>query len=162
MNPTLTAIVAAALIALGMTAAPPAVASEHPLDDQVQEMLDAIPGGIALSSTHAIWPELGMDLVIVPASASLDASSLALLAAVGACPSGRVCAFSQAATAGSRLSWTTCDTSFPVGTFVVRSIADARSTGYAQAKYGTTVRGTASAGSFTNIFASVTRVSCVS
>ncbi|GAB3598992.1 peptidase inhibitor family I36 protein [Microbacterium tumbae] len=169
MKRSLAAALAAALLALGaLLTAPAASASEDErVDPAILEMLEAIPGGVVLSETHAVWPELGMDLVVPSSSASSSARiatarSASALAAVGACPSGRVCAFSQAATAGSRLSWTACDTSFPVGSFVVRSVADARSSGYAQARYGTTVRGTANAGHYVNVYGTVSRVTCVS
>ncbi len=126
----------------------------------IESMLAAVPGGVLIDETRAVWPTLGMELVVAEGAPTSRAAVAA--AAVGLCPSGRVCAFDQTATAGARLSWTSCDASFPVGTFTVRSIADARSSGYAQARYGTTVRATASAGNWANVYGTVSRIVCVS
>ncbi len=126
------------------------------------EMLEAVPGGVVIDEYHAVWPDLEMEMTVAPAESEAYAARSAALAAVGACATGKVCAVSLSATNGSKLSWGTCNTSFPVGTFTVRSIADARSSGYVQAKYGTTVRATAYAGGWSNVYGTVSRISCVS
>ena len=161
-----TALATAAILFAGAFGAPvAAAAAEQPVtpDPQITAMLDAVPGGVVLDAYHAVWPELDMEMAVAaPQEASSSARSSAALASVGACASGKVCAFSLSGTNGAKLSWGTCNTSYPVGTFVVRSIADARSSGYMQAKYGTTVRATAYAGSWTNVYGSVSRITCVS
>ena len=156
---------AAFLIAgvLGAPAATAAAATPITPDPQITAMLEAVPGGVVLDEYHAVWPGLDMEMAVAaPQAESSAARSSAALASVGACASGKVCAFSLSGTNGAKLSWGTCNTSYPVGTFVVRSIADARSSGYVQAKYGTTVRATAYAGNWTNVYGSVSRISCVS
>jgi hypothetical protein len=80
---------------------------------------------------------------------------------VGSCATGAVCAFSGLNGGGSQLSWSTCST-FTISAFTVRSIADAHSTGYLQARNGSTVVATAYAGASANVYAAVTNVRCVS
>ncbi|WP_460795193.1 hypothetical protein [Microbacterium sp. GXF0217] len=156
------ALVGAAILIASALGATSASASEAP-DPQISAMLDAVPGGVLLDAHHAVWPQLDMEMTVGAAQVdALSARSSAALASVGACASGKVCAFSLSGTNGAKLSWGTCNTSYPVGTFVVRSIADARSTGYVQAKYGTTVRATAYAGGWANVYGSVSRIACVS
>ncbi|MFB7250901.1 hypothetical protein [Microbacterium sp. NPDC056234] len=160
-----TALAGAAFLIAGAFGAPAAAAEQRAVepDPQIAAMLEAIPGGVALDAYNAVWPELDMEMRVAATQAdSFAARSSAAIASVGACATGKVCAFSLSGTNGSKLSWGTCNTSFPVGTFTVRSIADARSSGYVQAKYGTTVRATAYAGSWTNVYGSVSRISCVS
>ncbi|WP_243225833.1 hypothetical protein [Microbacterium sp. CIAB417] len=161
-----TVLVGAALLMAGAVAAPMAAAADDRIepDPQIAAMLEAVPGGVVLDAYNAVWPELDMEMTVEPARPSglAERSSVTALSSVGACASGKVCAFSLSGTNGSKLSWGTCNTSFPVGTFTVRSIADARSSGYAQAKYGTTVRATAYAGGWKNVYGSVSRITCVS
>lgn len=159
-----TVMVSAALLLAGAFGASGAAAAEAPEPDpQIAAMLEAIPGGVVVDAHHAVWPELDMEMTVAaPRDESFGSRSSAAIASVGACATGKVCAFSLSGTNGAKLSWGTCNTSFPVGTFTVRSIADARSSGYVQAKYGTTVRATAYAGSWTNVYGSVSRIACVS
>lgn len=165
MKRTITAAtIGAALLIAGAFAAPAAAAADGSVqpDPQIAAMLESIPGGTAVDAYHAVWPELDMEMsVATPKRDAAATRSSASIASVGACATGKVCAFSLSGTNGAKLSWGTCNTSFPVGTFTVRSIADARSTGYVQAKYGTTVRATAYAGNWTNVYGSVSRITCV-
>ena len=157
---TAAATFAVLLAAFGILSTPAASAAEDPprTDPRILEMLEAIPGGVAVSATYAVWPELGMDM-IVPSSSAVG--SVAARSVVS-CPTGRVCAFGAtgASSANGMLSWTSCNTSFPVGTFTVRSIADARSTGYAQARSRTATLATAYAGEWKNVYGTTYRVSC--
>lgn len=166
MKRAITATLAgAALLIAGAFGAPAAAAADQAIepDPQIAAMLEAIPGGVALDAYHAVWPEIDMEMAVAaPQTDSFAARSSAAIASVGACATGKVCAFSLSGTNGAKLSWGTCNTSFPVGTFTVRSIADARSSGYIQAKYGTTVRATAYAGTWKNVYGSVSRITCVS
>lgn len=133
--------------------APAAYAQSAPdIDPEIAAVLDAVPGGTVIDADHAVWPALGMRMT------SADAVSAF---AVGSCATGAVCAFSGLNGSGSKLSWSTCGT-FTISAFTVRSIADARSTGYLQARNGTTVVATAYAGASANVYAAVTNVRCVS
>lgn len=159
-----TALAGAAILIAGAFGAPAAAAAETTVepDPQIAAMLESVPGGVALDAYHAVWPELDMEMTVAEPRADSYSARSSAIASVGACATGKVCAFSLSGTNGAKLSWGTCNTSFPVGTFTVRSIADARSSGYMQAKYGTTVRATAYAGNWTNVYGTVSRISCVS
>lgn len=153
------------ILVAGAVFAPPAAADDGGItpDPQIAEMLAAVPGGIAVSEYRAVWPELDMEMT-VPQPASRSASSTSSLAvtaaAVGTCATGRVCAYSLNGMAGSQLSWSSCNTSFPVGSFEVRSIANARSTGYMQARSRTATLATANAGQWKNVYGATYRISC--
>lgn len=145
------AIVAAALLVLGAGTA--AVAAEpesfHP---DVQYALAAEPGGIATSYTTAVWPALGMSLTV------------STNRAVGACPTGYICAYSGAAQAGTELRWNSCGSKSTAGIGSVGSISNARASGTLQARQGTTVLASAVAGATTTVGAAnrllITNVFC--
>ncbi|MDU0367867.1 peptidase inhibitor family I36 protein [Microbacterium sp. KSW4-17] len=121
------------------------------LHPDIAAALAAIPGGVVVDARHAVWPELDMS-VDVPADDDK---------AVGSCATGNVCAFSGTGLSGTRVSWSTCGTYAPGIT--VRSIANARSAGYAQARTSAgAVLATAIAGSSANVSGSVADVRCVS
>lgn len=129
-----------------------------PIDDQPADLhpdiaaaLAEVPGGVVVDAHHAVWPELGM---------SVDAPSEDDRA-VGSCATGNVCAFSGTGLSGTRVSWSTCGTYAPGIT--VRSIANARSAGYVQARTSSgSVLATAIAGSSANVSGAVADVRCVS
>ncbi len=120
--------------------------------DDIAAVMDAVPGGVLIDADHAEWPSIGMEMTSAEAATTYS---------VGSCATGSVCAFSGSNLSGSKLSWSTCGT-FTISAFTVRSIADARSTGYLQARNGTTVVATAYAGGSANVFGTVTNVRCVS
>jgi hypothetical protein len=133
--------------------APAAYAQSAPsVDPEIAAVLQAVPGGTVVDADHAVWPALGMEMTAADAVSPLS---------VGSCATGSVCAFSGLNGSGSKLSWTTCGT-FTISAFTVRSIADARSTGYLQARNGSTVVATAYVGASANVYATVTNVRCVS
>ncbi|WP_298873846.1 peptidase inhibitor family I36 protein [uncultured Microbacterium sp.] len=121
------------------------------LHPDVAAALAEVPGGVVIDARHAVWPELGMS-IDVPAEDDK---------AVGSCATGNVCAFSGSGLSGTRVSWSTCGTYAPGIT--VRSIANARSAGYAQARSSSgSVLATAIAGSSANVSGAVADVRCVS
>lgn len=121
--------------------------SIHP---DIADALERIPGGVVIDATHAEWPELGMS-IDVPTDGER---------AVGSCATGNVCAFNGTGLSGTRVSWSTCGTYSPGIT--VRSIANARSAGYAQARSSSgSVLATAIAGSWANVSGTVADVRCV-
>lgn len=146
-----------ALLALGV-AAPPAAADD--LSPEVSYALSTVPGGEIVDGETVYWPDLGMTLTVPSGNASARSASIA--GAIGSCPSGSVCAYKGANLTGARLSWTTCAThsTTALGSSP-RSIADARSTGYLQARNGTIVVATAFAQSWNNVTATSTSVRCV-
>ncbi|MCJ1707689.1 hypothetical protein [Microbacterium sp. VKM Ac-2923] len=118
------------------------------LHPDIAAALEELPGGIVIDANHARWPELGMSMDVPGEEA------------VGSCATGNVCAFSGTGLSGTRVSWSSCGTYAPGMT--VRSIADARSTGYAQARSSSgSVLATAIAGSWANVSGSVADVRCV-
>lgn len=120
------------------------------LHPDVAGALERVPGGVVIDARHAHWPELGMR-IDVPADDDR---------AVGSCATGNVCAFSGTGLSGTRVSWSSCGTYAPGIT--VRSIANARSAGYVQARSSSgSVLATAIAGSSANVSGAVADVRCV-
>ena len=148
------ALSASLLLAAALVVTTPAPAGatidERTLHPDVVFALEAVPGGVALDSRHAVWPD-GMEIV-VPNPA---------LRAVGACPTARVCAFKSSGATGTMLSWSTCGTHNTAALATVGSIANARTSGILQARNGSSVVAMASAGSWTNVFSTVTNVRCL-
>lgn len=133
--------------------APAAYAQSAPsADPEIAAVMAEVPGGTVIDADHAVWPALGMEMTAADAVSPFT---------VGSCATGRVCAFSGSNGSGSKLSWSTCST-FTISAFTVHSIADARSTGYLQARNGSTVVATAHAGTSANAYGTVTNVRCVS
>lgn len=124
------------------------------LHPHVEYALEQVPGGIVLGERTAYWPELDMTLEVQ----SEDAR------AVGTCATGSVCAYSASNGGGTKLQWGSCGTHYTTAIATVGSIANARSSGTLNAREGTTVRASASAGSSSNVpFAytsSITNVRC--
>ncbi|WP_349427811.1 hypothetical protein [Microbacterium sp. LWS13-1.2] len=79
----------------------------------------------------------------------------------GGCATSNVCVFDGYGAQGAKLSWSSCGNP-TVAAFTVRSIANDRPTGDAQARSGTTVHATAHAGSYANVYGAVNTVRCVS
>lgn len=120
------------------------------LHPDIAAALEDLPGGVVIDANHAHWPELGMS-IDVPTEEER---------AVGSCATGNVCAFNGTGLSGTRVSWSSCGTYAPGMT--VRSIANARSAGFAQARSSSgSVLATAIAGSWANVSGSVADVRCV-
>ena len=121
-------------------------------EPRIAAVMADVPGGVLLDENHAVWPELGMAME-TPAGVGLRT--------VGGCATGNVCVFDGFGAQGAKLSWSSCGTP-TVSAFTVRSIANDRPTGYAQARSGTVVRATAYAGNYANVYGAVDNVRCVS
>jgi len=143
------AIACAFLLALGIT---PAAHAEE-LDSRIVHALEAEPGGVVTSTTTVEWPTLGMRLTLTSNGFSRGLSTR--------CPSGLVCAFQGAGEAGARLTWASCGTFSTAALTTVGSVANGRSTGTVQARNGSTVLASASAGNFANTPSGVTNVRCI-
>jgi hypothetical protein len=157
MNRISTAILSgAAVVALAFAA--PTVANADELNPKIAYALAAVPGGHAVGPMEAVWPSLGMEL-IVP---GVNTRSITI-ESVGSCPTGDTCAFSNSSLGGARLSWSSCGGPYSTAALgSVGSIADARSSGSFQALNGSTVVAGTSAGSWTNVSGSVNQVRCIS
>lgn len=153
------AAVAAGLIGAVMIGAPALADAGADEGDRIEplivEVMAEVPGGVIVDAQHAVWPELGMELVIGRQSRS------ASLAAVGSCATGTVCVYTGSSLTGAKLSWSTCGILQIPGSFSAKSVADARSGGYAQARNNSTVLATAPAGSWANFSGTATNVRCV-
>lgn len=148
------AILLGLVIALGATPAYAADPGGRAVDPQVVAMLEEVPGGIVIDATHAVWPELDMELSVSSAS-GISARS------VGACATGKFCAFNATSIGGSVLSFSTCGVNAIPSSFSVKSVANARTSGSLQARNGTTVLKTVSAGSWSNVTGTVTNLRCL-
>ena len=152
----LVTLVALVFVAVSTPAMAAATADEVDVHPAIEQALREIPGGEAIDATHAVWPELDMDMVVLSGRARAAA-------AVASCPTGRICAYTSTALVNLYVSWGTCGV-LPIpnaSVYPVRSFANARSSGYAQARNGTTVLATAYAGSWSNVVGSPNTIRCV-
>ena len=142
--------VIAATIALTLA---PVAAHADTVDPQITAALKALPGGEIIDDHTAYWPDLTMTLTVV---------NPLLRDAIGGCPNGSNFIILIDTPSGAKPSSTSCSTFsttvIPGG--VVRSIADARSTGSLQARNGTTVVATATAQSWNTVTAATDNVKC--
>ncbi|MFF5626805.1 hypothetical protein [Microbacterium sp. LWH10-1.2] len=139
-----------------LAAALPAVAAESDaVDPRVAQMLAEVPGGVVVDPETAVWPELGMEFTVATATDAFARS------AVGSCASGTICAYDRPNMGGTKLTFTGCGVLAVPGSFGTQSMADARASGYAQARNGSTVLATATAGSWTNVSGTTTNIRCL-
>lgn len=144
-------LLTAVTLAFVAIAAPAAQASTFTPDSQIQYALEHEPGGYATSAHSAYWPETGMTM-----TSGLGISTFA----VGSCATGAICAYSGYSLTGSKLSWTACATFSTSALPMVRSIANARSSGTLRARNVTTVVATTGPGGQANVSTTVTNVQC--
>lgn len=148
------ALLLASIVTPSVANASTDVEDVHP---EIAAALEQIPGGVVIDANHAYWAEWDMD-VRVPSSSRL------MLRSVGTCATGKICAYTSAALVNMYISWGTCSASLPIpnsSQYPVRSFANARSSGFAQARNGSTVLATANAGGWANISATPTSIMCV-
>lgn len=145
---------------LATMAAPSMASASTDMDDvhpEIADALEQIPGGVMIDANHAYWAEWDMD-VRVPSSSKL------MLRSVGTCATGKICAYSSSALVNMYVSWGTCSANLPIpnsSQYPARSFANARSSGFAQARNGSTVLATANAGGWANISGTPTSIRCV-
>ncbi|MFK3833646.1 MULTISPECIES: hypothetical protein [unclassified Microbacterium] len=151
------ALIVAGLLVVATPAAASAATGGDEVDPQIAQMLDEIPGGVLIDAHRAVWPALDMEVTVPSGPGGLFAR-----AAVGNCASGRICAFSAGSLSGTSVSWGTCGTLTVPSGFVPRSLANARSSGYAQARNSAGgVLATANAGGWVNVGGTAKTVRCV-
>lgn len=142
--------------ALGTPAAASTAADER-VAPEIAAVMETVPGGVLIDGNHAVWPGLDMEMTVLPSQSRTSAQS----SSSESCPSGRICLYANRSMSGSMVSWSTCGNhSIPAG-FEARAMANARSSGYAQARNGTRVVATAYAGRSTGIDAPTDNVRCV-
>jgi len=148
---TAATILSTAAIIAGVALAAPAAADE--LDPRITYALDAQPGGVVTSATTVVWPALGMELTLEPWLTGRGLSTK--------CPSGLICAFALAGEGGARLTWGSCGTFSTTALASVGSVANARSVGTVQARNGTTVVASTSAGNYVNVYSATDNIRCL-
>jgi len=151
-----TGVVGLLVAALLLSGAPVAASASTPddVDPQIEQLLEDNPGGILIDGTHAVWPELGME-------ASVTRSRGPAARSVGPCATGRICVFTGQLV-GLTVSWSICGTIPVPSGFAPRSLVNARSSGYAQARSSSGgVLATAYAGSWVPVGGTATTVHCV-
>lgn len=141
----------ASLLVVGGGSAPAGVSHDRALHPDVRVALERVPGGIVVDETTVVWPALGMML------------ETAVGRAVSDCATDAVCAFSGGSGGGTKLQWSSCGTHSTAALSKVGSIVNERS-GTLKARAGTTVRASASVGSWANVPAAyvydITNVTC--
>lgn len=143
-----------AMLALGAVPAQAAPQGDDAVDPEIIAMLEEVPGGVIIDSTHAVWPALGMEL-------SIRSVSLRSARSVGSCATDRLCAYSAGSLGGNKLTFSVCGVNTIPSTFVAKSVANARSTGYVQARNGSVTVNTVNAGSWANLAGAVNNLRCV-
>ena len=126
--------------------------ADEPLDPRISYALEAQPGGVLINSTTVIWPDTGAQLTIPSTITPFGLSSK--------CPTGTICAFQSANEGGARLSWASCSTFSTTALASVGSVANAHSIGTVQARLGTTVVTSTSAGNFANVYSPTDNIRC--
>ncbi len=159
----LTMLAAAGVLALALFAPTSAIAAHADETSELQARVDAVlaefPGGTQTAPNEIIW-DGGTVMLTLEADEELITTK-----AVGSCATGYYCAYSGYNLSGSRLSLSACNTTQSTSALsIVRSIANARSSGYVQGKNsGGTVLATVSAGgSLAYASTSITQLTCVS
>lgn len=150
----LAAAVLGLIMTLGAAPAMAAVQDDREVDPLVAAMLEEVPGGVLLDANHAVWPKLDMELS-VPSASGITARS------VGTCATGKICAYNASSLGGGVLTFSTCSVHAIAASFTVKSVANARTSGYVQARNGTTVVQTVNAGTWGNVSGTVTNLRCV-
>lgn len=147
---------AAVLVALALVAAggPAVAAAEEPVDPQLAQLLDEVPGGVMIDGDRAVWPELDMEY------SAGAAAPRAVARSVGSCATGRICAYNATNLGGGILSWGSCTTIAIPSSFATRSAANARTSGYMQVRNGSSVLATVTANSWSNVSGSATNIRC--
>lgn len=129
---------------------------DEPTDPVLAQLLAEVPGGVRIGQDGAVWPELDMEYRAASAAERSDRSARS----VGPCATGRICAYRGLSLTGGVLSWGTCGNIPIPSSFVVRSVAHARTSGYVRVRNGTTTVVTVSAGSSADVLSSVNNLGC--
>ncbi|MCT1478370.1 hypothetical protein [Microbacterium sp. p3-SID336] len=151
---TIGALVGLMLVLTGVPTVASAGTGQDERDSQTAQLLEEVPGGELVAPGHIVWPELDMEFTAAGANTTLSARS------VGSCATGRICAYTAYGLSGSILSWGTCGSIAIPSTFTARSVANARTSGYAQVRNNTTVLATVYANGSANIYGAANNIRC--
>jgi hypothetical protein len=151
-------LVVLATVALWLLGASPTHADSRPtLDEEIDQVLTQFPGGVRVAANVIEWEGGAVTL-------TLEAPGAFAPMSVGSCATGSYCAYSGANLSGSKLSFTTCNTTVSTAALggVVRSIANARSSGSVQARNssGTTLATISAGGQLNSAPGGVSHLRC--
>ena len=159
----LAVLAAAGALALALLAPASAIAAHADDTSELQARVDAVlaefPGGTQTAPNEIIWGDGAVILTLAADEGLITAK------AVGSCATGYYCAYSGYNLSGSKLSLSTCNTTQSTSALsIVRSIANARSSGYVQGKNssGTVLATVSAGGSLAYASTNITRLTCVS
>lgn len=147
------ATIAALVMAAGGAVSASAAEAGHDEAPLIAAMLEEVPGGILVDEAHVVWPELDMELIVLTDSAALHR-------AVKNCATGRICAYDALSLGGNALTFGTCGDHTIPSPFPAKSLANARTSGYVQARSGSTVVSTVSAGAWKNVAGGFASLRC--
>lgn len=151
----------AALATLALLLASPSIAhaeKAYSLQEQIDEILLTHPGGTQAGPRTVTWEDGTIVLRLV-------SDRIAPLS-VGSCATGYYCAYNGLNLSGSSLSFSTCSTTVSLAALpgIVRSLANARSTGYIQGlnSSGTSLTTVYAGNQVSSAPAGITQLKCVS
>lgn len=152
---SLLAAASAAVLTLGGTLSA-AAASGETMQERVDMVLLEYPGGTQIAPNEVAWE----DGTVVLTLAATDGIAPF---AVGSCATGSYCAYNGSGLSGSKMTFSTCGTYSTTALGAVRSVANARTSGYVAAKNSSgRVLATVSSGSSTSYApAGITQLTCV-
>lgn len=152
----LLAATTAAALTLGGALSASAASSGETMQERVDRVLLDHPGGVQIAPNEVSWENGAVVLTLAPTD------GIAPLA-VGSCASGSYCAYNGSGLSGSKLTFSTCGTYSTTALGTVRSIANARTSGYVDAKNSSgSVLATISSGSSISYApAGIAQLTCV-
>lgn len=154
-----TSVVALALVA-GVSPGAQAAASapEESLQARIEAVLAKFPGGTQIGPNEISWD--GGQIVLTLQGGTVGAETFA----VGSCATDAHCAYSGTYQSGSKLTFWACSTTVSTSAIgQARSVANARSSGYVDAKNssGSVLATIWAGGSLGSAPAGVTKLTCV-
>jgi hypothetical protein len=154
-------ITSVATLALTLGALSSAQADDGPptaLQAEVESILAEHPGGLQTAANTISWE--GGTVILTLATGGITSLS------VGNCATNYYCAYTGTTLSGSKLSFSACDTTVGLSALpgVVRSIANARSSGYVQGQTsgGSTLTTVYAGGQVNSAPTGISQLRCVS
>lgn len=152
----LSLLAAAIAVALTLGGALSASANEDPMQERVDRVLLEYPGGTQIASNEVAWENGAVVLTLAPTDGIEPL-------AVGSCATGSYCAYNGSGLSGSKLTFSTCGTYSTTALGTVRSVANARTSGYVDAKNaaGSVLATISSGSSISYAPAGITQLTCI-
>lgn len=153
---SLLAAASVAALTLGGALSANAVAGEKTMQERVDQVLLEYPGGTQIAANEISWEDGAVVLTLAPTGGVTPL-------AVGSCATDSYCAYNGSGLSGSKLTFWDCGTYSTTVLGTVRSVANARTGGYVDAKNsGGSVLATIYAGNSISFApAGITQLSCV-